>query len=306
LQGAIVSIRSMTSRSAGAIAAVLLALLMLACSGRVKPPQNNPQPQPQPQPPVTPKADPLKEPVARFSDVGELFDLGEEGEAQYKGKVVSVSGKVNLDKTKKPAAGETSTVVLEGDAGGPPHALATVKEDSAPLLSVTRYGSVPSVHFHAVYRGRDERGTILLEPAKVMSVTRWFDWPRKKKDGNKTKPEPKKPAAPLAVSAEKMAQDFMENPGNAYRHYGAQPVKVTGVVAKRQEDKGAVVRVDFTVPSKDKKTDWTLIMIPRKPIPVGDKAASDLAVGKTVTLRGNVIATGIGATTITECGIVRE
>jgi hypothetical protein len=290
-------------RLAGAAAAVLLTLSLLACSGKAvqqPPPKNDAQPQP----PAAPRPDPLRNADVRFDDIGELFDLAEEGEAQYRGKIINFSGKVNLEAVHKPGPGATSKLTFEGDPGGPPFAIAAVSEDSWPLLSSRTYGPVASVHVHGVYTGRDARGTVLLEPAKVYSLTRWLNWPRQKK-ANK-QPEPKKPAAPVAVTAEKLAQDFMANPGDAYKRYGAQPVQVTGVVSKRQENKGAVFRIDFIVPSQDKKSDWTLVMVPLKPIPLGDKAASDVAVGKRVTLRGNVIATGVGATTITECEIVRE
>src|SRR5439155_7305334 len=120
--GNVVRTRSLSLRCATAFAAVLIVFTLLACSGRIGP---------GPQPPPRPRLDP---PVRPMSDVSELFDLGAEGEAKYKGQVVAVIGKVNVDATRRAPAGGTSTVVLENDGGGPPYAIATIGEDSNELL----------------------------------------------------------------------------------------------------------------------------------------------------------------------------
>src|SRR5262249_18322414 len=150
-------------------AAVLVILSVLACSGRVGP---------GPKPPPRPHLDP---PVRPMSDVSELFDLGAEGEAKYKGQVVAVIGKVNVDATKRAPAGGTSTVVLENDEGGPPYAIATIGEDSNELLfgPPNQWRPITSVGLHGIYRERDARGTIILDRAQATQVSPWSPRPKK-------------------------------------------------------------------------------------------------------------------------------
>src|SRR5262245_49153744 len=123
---------------------IALAFLLLpACSGPVS---DRPQEQQTPNPPAKDRSiqqSPTERPGGkrRFQDRAAitttavaLFDMGQEGEAKYKGKVVRITGKVDIQGTKRPAPGGTTPVVLEGDSGEPPYAIATVSEDSVPLL----------------------------------------------------------------------------------------------------------------------------------------------------------------------------
>jgi len=123
-----------------------------------------------------------------------------------------------------------------------------------------------------------------------------------------TPPKGQTPSKPtfLAVTAEQLAQDFIDAPGKAYKHSGAQPVQVTGVISKRT-DPGPTTSLPvgyIQVSGKGmdgKPGEWTFVMVLPKTV-----KADDVAVGKKVTLRGTLAATGGGTTTIDVSEVVRE
>ncbi len=116
---------------------------------------------------------------------------------------------------------------------------------------------------------------------------------------SKAKPEPKDKKNGLAVTAEQLAQDFIDDPGRAYKHYGVQPVQVTGVVSKRNDP---VAHIQVSGKGMDgRPVEWTFVMVLPKSV-----KADEVAVGKKVTLRGNLAATGGGTTTIDVSEVVRE
>src|SRR4051812_30716843 len=247
--------RPLLSRCLAAVAAAVLATFVLACSGKITqgPPPKQPQPQPQPQPNQPPKVDPFADPVIMVKGV-ELFDQGKAGEDKYKGQVVRLTGRINLAGTKPAAAGGTTTVTLEGDEGDPPYAVGTVGERSNGLIGVRTYGDVVWGSLVGVYKGRDERGTILLDPANLQSVTTWFDWLRERKDkspkdknqkpvekkDDKTlakdkneKPIEKKKEedkGPVRITAEKLAQEITDDVIKNYPRYYGKPLQITGTL----------------------------------------------------------------------------
>jgi hypothetical protein len=233
--------------------------------------------------------------------------MGPEGETKYKGKVVHIRGKVDIQATKRPAPGGTTNVVMEGDAGEPPHAIVTIGQDSEQLLFGSRWQPA-QVSVLGVYRGRDPRGTILVDEAVVVSLTSWLGHfgPRRKAP----KQEPKKPAGPIVITAERLSQELYDDINAAYRRYGLTPLEVEGTIAKQSVNKGAIVMVQFQPPIKDRKTgkpvEWVVFCALRPPVPVGAPGAADLAVGKKVKLRGTMVAAGNGQATLSSCDIVRE
>lgn len=322
---------SRSVRCAVAFAAFLFVLLLLACGGRFGP--VGPAPRPQNTPMLPP-------PVVMVS-AAELFGMGAEGEAKYRGKVVSIYGKVNVDALGRVPAGGTRGATVESEDGGPPYAIARIDEDSNELLfgPSNEWRPITSVGFHGIYRERDERGTILLESARAMSVTKWApsilprpkdlakkdgmpkdgvakDGTKKdrtKKDRTKTDGE-KKPEPPLLITAEKLTQDLADDAAKGstkvYFNYRARPLQITGVVHNRAESKGAIVRIDFQAKIKDprsgKPDEWIVFCGLKTPVQFADKAAADLATGKTVTIRGMLSAGGNGQATLHDCEIVRE
>jgi len=329
-------------RRAASVAAALIVFTLLACSGRFGPKRQPPRPH-------------LDPPVRPMSDVSELFDLGAEGEAKYRGQVVAVIGKVNINATKRAPAGGTSTVVLENDEGGPPYAIATIGEDSNELLfgPPNQWRPITSVGLHGIYRERDARGTIILDRAQATQVSPWSPRPKKdgggkdlagkdlgpkdlamkdlvkkdgenkdlvkkdrekkdlarkdlaRKDGEKKKPEP-----PLIVSPKKLAQDLADDINKNYPRYFGKTLQIEGVVHQRAENKGAIVRIDFQAKIKDPKSgkpdDWIVFCGLKTPVPPTETLAGDLAVGKTVTIRGKLSGGGNGQATLYGCEIVRE
>ena len=135
------------------------------------------------------------------------------------------------------------------------------------------------------------------------------DAPALRQDAQKP-PEkpPEKP--PVVVSAEQLAQELHDDINTAYRRYGLIPLQVQGVVHKRMEDKGAIHMIQFLPPNKDRKTGTPVELVIfcglQPPIPVGDKTAADLAVGKKVTIRGTMFAAGNGQATLGPCTLVRD
>jgi hypothetical protein len=327
--------RLLFSRLLAAGAAALLVAFVLACSAKINqgPPPKQPQPQPQPNPP--PKVDPFANAPTSIRAY-ELFDQGKEGEDKYKGKVVSVNGRVNLAGTKPAGGGGTTTVTIEGDHGDPPYAIATVGADSNDLLAVRNYGDVALASLVGIYKGRDGRGTVLLEPAKVRSVAPWFDAFRAQKDRNpkdkNQKPtenkdqgaqpptkdgkdkngkpiEKKEGKTPVVVTAEKLAQDLTDDVVKNYPRYYGKPLQITGTVSKRTDTKTEVTQVQFQPKVKDKEgkeTDLTVFCSLKPPVSFKGKAAENLAVGKKVTIRGNLAAAGNGQATLLDCVVVPD
>lgn len=278
---------------------------------------------PQEAPPKAPARPHLDPPALEMTTAARLFDMGAAGEEKYRGKVVAIYGKVNVDAMQPAPAGGTTAAVVEGEGGGPPYAVATLGEESNELLfgTANQWRPVTSVGFHGIYRGRDRRGTVVLDSAQVMFVGRpgpippsgpktevaKKDRPKKdrgKADGGETH-EP-----PVAVTAEKLAQDLADDIMKNYPRYYGKPLQVKGVVHKRAEDKGAVVRLEFRAPVKDPKTgkadEWAVFCGLKTPVRTGDEAAAALAVGKTVTVRGQLSAGGNGQATLLDCEVVRE
>jgi len=309
-----------TARCLAAFSIALVSLTVLACSGRVAPaPQPPPQPQPQaqenpqPQPQQKPKPAPLEPVALSLTEAVDVFDMGKQGEDKYKGKVVAITGKVNVDVTKPAPAGGSSTVTILGGEGEPPYAIATIGEDSNELLfSSKQWRPFADVAFRGVYRGRDERGTILLDPAQVTSLTGWHqsNRPRRKDFPTVTHKKPdKKPGPPVVVSAERLAQELTDDVVANYPKYFGKTLEIQGVIHKRTEDKGAIVRIDFQPAVTDKNGkpgDFTVFCGLKTPVALKDEAAAGLAVGKKVTIRGGLVAAGNGQATLTGCEIVRD
>ncbi len=237
--------------------------------------------------------------------------MGEEGEAKYKGKVVQLKGKVDVQGTKRPAPGGTTAVVMQGEAGDPPYAIATIGQDSEELLLGSRWQPA-QVTVQGTYRERDARGTILLDNAKVLSLTSWMPAfaTRRKPPTKPPEKAPKKPPAPIAISAEKLAQELHDDLTPAYKRYGLVPLQVQGVVHKQAKSKTVINLVQFKPAIKDRKTGKPVEFIVfcglRPFVPIREKAGADLAVGKKVTLRGTVIAAGNGQVTLTDCQLVPD
>lgn len=106
--------------------------------------------------------------------------------------------------------------------------------------------------------------------------------------------KPDKPGnEPLAVKAEDLAKDLNERKEAAYARYARQPLQVEGVVHQQTGGAGgSIAQVAFQTQVKDEKTGTMKpFLIQCKfdtPLPTGDKVA-DLAVGKTITIRGKLV-----------------
>jgi hypothetical protein len=295
----------------------LLTLLWLpACSGTVgTKPQTPPPPTPNSQPaPIQPA--PVHRPAATGSialPAATLFDMGQEGEKKYKGKVVYITGKVSMKATKRTTPGGTTTVVMEGDTGEPPYALATVGEDSVPLLFEGKPGwdwDPSLIAVEGVYRERDGRGTIVVDNAKVVSRAEWFPQARAGRKPTRDPKPPTTPKEPVIVSAEQLAQEIQDNASAAYKRYSVSPLQVEGVISKRNEDKGAIHMIQMAPPIKDSKTGKPALIVIycslRTPIPLGDKAAEKLAVGMKVKIRGSLLSAAGGEAMFGPCEIVSD
>jgi hypothetical protein len=312
------------------VLAVVFGLILFgACNKRKKDPSSQtltptPQANPAAQQPhlLQPKR---PEPVVRLKAF-ELFDMGKDGEEKYKGKVVHISGLVDVNSTKRPGPGGTSTLVVKAKPGEPPYAIATFGHDSETLLFGSRY-QPPSVSLQATYRGRDERGTVLLDDAKVVSLTQhypWFDFrpdnPRKprttpppeKKNTPKpqTTPPSEKKKTPVAVTAQQLAQGLQDDLNATYGRYYGVPLQIEGVVAKQLQDKGAITMLQFDPPVTDKKTnkpvEFAVFCGLRRRVRVKSPAAVELAVGKRVTLVGQLSAAGNDQATLTSCVLQKQ
>jgi hypothetical protein len=260
----------------------------------------------------------LGKPEATFFDVAELFNMGAEGEAKYQGKVIDVYGRVDVESTKPAPQGGTTVVSLEGGKGGKVHAVATVDEASSIMLSKSHWKPEARASIHGIYRGRDQNGAILLDQARVMGLQSWSglvkvqpDDKRKDSDKRKTdKDKDKKPADTVVVSPETLAQELTDDIVKNYpRYYKADALQIKGVIHKRAEDKGMIVRIDFQVPVRlkgDKKDDFVIFCGLKDRVSLKGKEAADLAVGKTVTIRGKLTAGGNGQATLYQCEIVRD
>jgi hypothetical protein len=122
-------------------------------------------------------------------------------------------------------------------------------------------------------------------------------------------PVEKAPKGPVVVSPEKLGQDLTDDITKNYPRYFGSVLQIKGVVHKRTEDKGAIVRVDFQVPIKlkdGKADDFVVFCGLKSPVKLKDPAAADLAEGKTVTIRGKLSAGGNGQATLHDCEVVRE
>jgi hypothetical protein len=297
-------------RLAAALAGVLVLVLFVACGVRVNvPPPPAPSSAPQPQPPTpTPPRHP--EPVVRLKAY-ELFDMGQDGENKYKGQVVGISGLVDVNNTKRPGPGGTSTLIVQGKPDEPPYAIATFGHDSEALLFAGTF-QPPSVSLHGIYRGRDERGTVLLDNARVVSLTHHmpvFDFRRD--DPRKPRKTPlDKKSAPVAISADKLAQGLQDDLAATYKRYYGVPLRIDGVVARQMQDKGAITMLQLKPLVTDRKTskevDFVIFCSLRKPVPVDSPAAADLAVGKRVRLVGNMFAAGNGQATLGPCDVEKQ
>ncbi|HYH64603.1 MAG TPA: hypothetical protein VD866_07915 [Urbifossiella sp.] len=117
-------------------------------------------------------------------------------------------------------------------------------------------------------------------------------------------PQEKAPAPPSrppvpAVTADQLAQEFIDDPGRAYPRYSSQGVQVTGVVSGRTD---RVAQMRGAGMGRDgRRVEWTFVLI--LPRSVG---AGELAVGERVTIRGTPASTGIGTTAIDVGEVVRE
>ena len=303
-----------STRRAAAFTSVLL-VLALGCNVRVSP---GPQPQQQQPQPQQPFEHTLGAPEAKFDDAVKLFNKGAEGEARYKGKVVEVSGRVNVEAVPPAPPGGTTVVSLEGGKGGKAHAVATVDEASGVMLSKSHWKPEAKASIHGIYRGRDQNGAILLDQARVMGLQAWSTLVKvqpddKRKDSDKRKGDKdkdRKPADTVVVSPETLAQELTDDVVKNYpRYYKAGALQIKGVIHKRAEDKGMIVRIDFQVPVKlkgDKKDDFVIFCGLKDKVSLKDKEAADLAVGKAVTIRGKLTAGGNGQATLYQCEIVRD
>jgi hypothetical protein len=122
-------------------------------------------------------------------------------------------------------------------------------------------------------------------------------------------PVEKAPKGPVVVSPEKLGQDLTEDIMKNYFRYFGKDLQIKGVINKRTEDKGAIVRIDFQAPVKlkdGKADDFVVFCGLKSSVPLKDPAAADLAVGKTVTIRGKLSAGGNGQATLHDCEVVRE
>lgn len=303
-------------RRTAVLAAVFGTILFGACNKQKKdssPSAPNPAPapvvqqNPTPQPPVQTK---LPKPVVRL-EAWKLFDMGKEGEEKYKGKVVEIRGLVDVPATKRPGLGETSTLIVQAQKGEPPYAVATFGPDSVELLDRNDF-KPPSVTVHGIYRGRDENGTVLLDNAKVMSLTyhnKYQDFRRE----DPSRPRPgagKKPKAPVAISAQQLAQGLQDDFGATYGRYFGVPILIDGVVSNLAKDKGAITMIQFAPPVTDKKTNKPVDLIVfcglKDKIPEGSPAAADVAVGKHVHLIGSLSAAGNGQATLYSCVVQKQ
>jgi hypothetical protein len=200
---------------------------------------------------------------------------------------------------------------VQAKAGEPPYAIATFGHDSEELLFGGRY-QPPSVYLCGTYRGRDERGTVLLDDAKVMSCTTHmpaFDFRREDpRKPRKTPPDSKK--TPVIISAEQLAQELQDDLATNYPRYYGVPLQIDGVVAKQSQDKGAITMIQFEPSVKDKKTgkdvEFTVFCGLLKPVSIGSSDAAGLAVGQRVKLSGNLSAAGNGQATLNSCIILRQ
>jgi hypothetical protein len=308
---------------------VLVVLSLVGCFERSKPgsplplqpEQEQPEPHPKPKSVARPHLDP---PALKMTPANLLFEMGADGEEQYKGKVVAIFGKVNVDAMKAAPSGGTTTAILAKDDGGPPYAIATLGEESNELLfgPSNLWHPITSVGFHGIYRERDARGTIVLDKAQVMFVGRpgptppstpkteiaKKDLPKKERDKKDLgkKDEGKKSEPPIVIAPEKLAQELADDIVKNYPRYYNKTLQIRGVIHKRSESKGSIARVDFQAKIKDPKTgkadEWIIFCGLKPPI----RSSDALAEGKTVTIRGKLSAAGNGQATLLDCEIVRE
>jgi hypothetical protein len=275
-----------------------------------------------------------------MTGAGNLFKMGRQGEEKYKGKVVAIYGKVNVDAMHPAPPGGTTTALVENEEVGPPYAQVTLGEYSNELLFGPHnlWHPITSVGFNGYYRGRDERGTIILDNAIVTFVGRPNPVPtispspkdevarkdppedgRGKREGGRkgggrkdvgAKDDGQKPEAPIVTTPEKLAQELVDDIVKNYPRYYGKPLQLKGVVHKRVEDQGEIFRIYFLAKVKDPKTgkadEWTVFCGLKPHLKAADPAAAALAEGKTVTIRGRLTAGGNGQATLYECEVVRE
>jgi hypothetical protein len=128
-----------------------------------------------------------------------------------------------------------------------------------------------------------------------------------------TSPPPGNPAGPghqpQLIKADDFGKTLYEGQQAAFREYARKPLIIEGVVHQQTPGPGgAVAEVVFQTEVKDKKTGtmqpFLILCKFATPLPGGDKAA-DLAVGKTVTVRGKLSQySAIGKkATLTECAL---
>jgi hypothetical protein len=320
--------------------AFLVVLSLPACLNRSRSTSSSVAWFPQAQNPPKPPRPELPLPDNDMTGASNLFKLGREGEERYKGKVVAIYGKVNVDAMHPAAPGGTTTALIENEEGGPPYAQITLGEYSNELLfgEHNLWHPITSVGFNGFYMGRDERGTILLDRAVVTFVGRPNpDTPASpspknevaRKDPPKDRRDPvdggrkdggrkdggakdggKKPEAPIVITPDRLAQELVNDIVKNYPRYYGKPLQLTGVVHKRVEDKGEIVHIDFLAKVKDPKSgkadEWTVFCGLKPHVKTSDPAAAALAEGKTVTIRGQLSAGGNGQATLFECEVVRE
>lgn len=119
---------------------------------------------------------------------------------------------------------------------------------------------------------------------------------------------PDKPAPPIVVAPETLAQAVQDDVNAAARKYHLTELQMTGVVTKQSGDKDKVHSLQFDVTITDRQTekpvDFSIFFGLKDPLPKGDKRIEEFAAGKTVTVRGKSIAMGNGQVTLLYCVLV--
>jgi hypothetical protein len=121
--------------------------------------------------------------------------------------------------------------------------------------------------------------------------------------------EKKEGKTPVVVTAEKLAQDLTDDVVKNYPRDDGKPLQITGTVSKRTDTKTEVTHVQFQPKVKDKEgkeTDLTVFCSLKPPVSFKGKAAENLAVGKKMTIRGNLAAAGNGQATRLDCVVVPD
>jgi hypothetical protein len=119
---------------------------------------------------------------------------------------------------------------------------------------------------------------------------------------------PVDPGPPVVISAQKLGQEFDDDPNGTMTRYLRKLLQVDGVIAERDlpgaglPDTGVnnpVGAIVFKVPVTDRrngaKKEYELHCFFKDPIPANDPQNAKLAVGKTVTIKGQISGVNIGS-----------